>query len=71
MKVEEWIALKSDELVQKLFHTLKEEEELRKQAWSEDMYTDRENYKQIGFIEGLRWVRNGGFLDEEDLQEEE
>ena len=70
MTKEEWIALKADELCKKLFKALRKEENLRKEAWADDMYADkRENDIQIGFIQGLRFVRNGGFMDE--LIEEE
>jgi len=69
---EEWVALKNDELVRKLFHTLEEERSLRKEAWSEDMFGDkRENDIQIGFVQCLKWVINGGFMPEEDLIEED
>jgi hypothetical protein len=68
---EEWLALKNDEIVKKLFKTLRKEEESRKQAWSENVFGDtRENDIQIGFIQGLRFVRTGEFIEEELMLEE-
>jgi len=69
---DEWSELKGYELVQKLFAILKEEQEKRKQAWSEDMYADkRVNDLEIGFCQGMEFVISGGYVQESEGGEDE
>ena len=69
---DEWSALKGYELVQKMFQVLSEEQELRKQGWADGQYpTERSDAENRGFVQGIEFVINGGFVKESEKGEED
>ena len=71
MRQEEWIDWKNSTLTKTAFEALREEQENQKQNWADGNFPiQRDNDIQIGRMQGLEFVINGGFIDEEELSEE-
>ena len=66
MTSDEWIEWKNSTLTKTAFEALREEQENQKQNWADGKFPlQRDNDVQIGFIQGLDFVINGGFITEE------
>ena len=66
MTWDEFGVWKHSELTQKVFKLLKEEQEIIKSEWSNGEYVDRRmNDIQIGYGQGMEYVMQGGFIQEE------
>ena len=66
MTNDEWIEWKNSTLTKTAFDALKEEQELQKQNWADGKFPlQRESDLQVGFVQGLDFVINGGFITEE------
>jgi len=65
MTKEEWVDWKNSTLTKLVFDELKKEQENQKQNWADGAFREqRDNDVQIGFIQGLEFVINGGFITE-------
>ena len=66
MTSDEWIEWKNSTLTKTAFEALREEQENQKQNWASGNFPDmKENHEKIGFVQGLDFVINGGFITEE------